>query len=163
MKHSMLKPVLLLTLTLLIALPSFAQANRGSRGDRSGRGIETLGVELNLTAEQELKMEDLRYSRESTSIELRANIQQERLKLRKLRQSNDLNKKKLYAQIEKVSDAEVKLDKSRVDHLLKVRAILDDDQFKTFSQTMQRRYGPREGQRGDRKDRRSMNSRQDRF
>ncbi|MEA3286857.1 MAG: periplasmic heavy metal sensor, partial [Candidatus Marinimicrobia bacterium] len=122
-----LQRTILLTLTLALALPSFAQPPRGIRGN--GDGQQFMRTELNLTAEQEQQMQELRFKKEAQAIDLRAELQLERLKLRKLRQTDDPNKKKLYAQVDKIGAIEVKLDKARIDHMLKVKKVLTADQF----------------------------------
>ncbi len=161
MKHKMIRPALLLALTLAVALPTIAQSQRGFRG--AGNGPQTMLSELNLTVEQEKQMQDLRFDRETVTIKLRAELQQERLLLRKLRQADDPNKKKLYAQIDKVGAIKIKMDKSRVDHMLKVRKVLTVDQFKVFSQTMRHQMGSRKGQREDMSNRHNKHFRRDRF
>jgi len=160
MKQTLIKPALLLALTLVVAIPAIAQPQRGFRG--AGEGRETMVTELKLSAEQEQQMQDLRFAREAKAIDLRADLQQERLKLRKLRQADEPNKKKLYAQVEKIGSVEVKMDKSRIDHLLAVRGVLTEEQFKIFNQSLQRQFGQR-GERGDKRDQQSKRFHPDRF
>ncbi len=139
MKHQKMKTTLLLALTLALALPIIAEPQRGSRGNCDSP--REMRAELNLTEIQEKQMQDLRFDRELNMIDLRAKLQTEHLTLRKLRQADEPNKKKLYAQVEKVGAVKIKMDKSKVDHQLAVRKVLTEDQFKIFARTMQNNDG----------------------
>jgi Spy/CpxP family protein refolding chaperone len=161
MKRTKVKTALLLTLTLALALPMFAQPKHGSPKNRAGQ--QAMLTKLDLTAEQEQQMQDLRFAQAKRSIDLRAELQQEHLKLRQLRQADEPNKKKLYAQVEKVGAVEIKLDKARIDHMLKVQKVLTADQFKAFRSQMQHHPGPCDGQRGSKGDRLNKHFRHDRF
>lgn len=161
MKHQTLKSGILLALILAVALPTLAQPQRGFKGP--GNGPQSICDELNLTEQQEQAMQELRYDRESVMIDLRAERQSERLKLRKLRQADEPNKKKLYAQVEKVGAVQIKIDKSRVDHGLAVRKVLTKDQFKIYSQSRQHQFGQREGRRGEMRGMHNNRPRRNRF
>ncbi len=161
MKSQKLKTTLVLALLLALALPTIAQPQRGFRG--TGDQPQNIREELNLTDAQEKQMQNLRFDRESAMIDLRADLQTERLKLRKLRDADEPNKKKLYAQIDKIGAVEIRIGKARVDHLLAAQKILTKDQFKIFSKALQHQNGPREGRRGDMRDRSNKKSFRNRF
>ncbi len=131
--------VILPLLLLALAVPSFGQKGAGKSGPRMGQGF--MIQELNLTAEQEEQMQNLRYDQEETLIKLRAKHQSAKLALRKLKQADEPNKKKIYAQIEKVGATRIAMDKARADHQMAIRKILTDEQFKMFQNKMGRMGG----------------------
>lgn len=138
-KHFIL-PILLLGLTL----PTFAQMGAG---DGYGMRKTNKLQELQLTSEQEEQMQNLRYDFEKLQIALKANIKTEQLELRKLKQADEPNKKKIHAQIEKVGEERVALEKARADHHLEIRKVLTDDQYTIFKKNMKAKAG-RKGHRG---------------
>ena len=77
-------------------------------------------------------------------IDLRASQKKEQLELKKLMSAEEPNKKKIHAQIDKISAVEAKIHKSRIDHRLAVREILTADQLKIYQQAKFHR-----GERGD--------------
>lgn len=137
MKHATKQPILILALLITFTTTSYAQAkpNRGFREE----GREKFKQELNLTDEQEAKMKELRLKQEEKMIDLRANQKKEQLALKKLMSADQPNKKKLYAQIDKISSADAKIKKARLDHRLKVRSILTDEQLKIYQKGMGKR------------------------
>ncbi len=141
-----LKRMLVPMLVIALAVPTLAQPGKGQmkRGMEGGNLLES----LDLTEEQESQIKDLRYAKEKKMINLQAKVKSENLDLRKLKRADDPNKKKIYAQIEKVSDARVAVQKARADHQLAMRKILTDEQYKIFSKGLrdrEGRKGPREG------------------
>ena len=155
MKQKMQKaliPILVLALTV----PSFAQPGKDQmkRGLRKGDLIEA----LDLTEVQESQIKDLRFSHEKQMINLQAKVKTEKLNLRELKQADEPNKKKIYAQIEKVSNARVEVDKARVDHQLAMRKVLTEEQYKIFRKGMRKAEG-RKGQRAEKSPRREHNFR----
>lgn len=159
------KPALLVLLVLALSVSAFAQPMQGRRGDRNAP--RQMSEQLNLSADQETQMQNLRFGNQAVMIDLRAGLQKERLKLRQLQQADKPNQKKIYAQIDKVGAAEVKIAKSRANHQLAVRAILTDEQFQSFGRGMQfgpDRFGGRDGNRdGNCRDRGSKRSFPNRF
>lgn len=139
MRKELKKPALLLILMIALATAAVAQPQHGMGGreNRPGDMME----KLNLTVEQEKQMQDLRFDLEKARIDLRAELQTERLALKQLRKVDAPNKKKIYAQIDKVGAVEIKIEKARVDHRLAARNILTDDQFKVFQQGMHQGQG----------------------
>ncbi len=139
MRKELKKPALLLILIIALVTTVVAQPQRGFGGQeyRSGEMMD----KLNLTVEQEKQIQDLRFDLEKVSINFRAKLQTERLKLRQLSLADEPNKKKIHAQIDKIGAIEVQLDKARVDHRLAARKILTEDQFKIFRLGMHQRQG----------------------
>lgn len=134
MKHKTNRSILVLTLLIALTSTSFAQRpdRRGQNEDRPAK----LWQELKLTEEQEAKMKDLRLAQQEKMIDLRADKQKAELGLRKLMSADEPNKKKIYAQVDKVAATEVKIEKSRIDHRLEVRGLLTDEQLKVYQKAM---------------------------
>ncbi|MBT3228937.1 MAG: periplasmic heavy metal sensor [Candidatus Marinimicrobia bacterium] len=145
--NKMTKRVVLPFLMLAIALPSFGQRGAGKSGQGTGQGL--MIQELNLTAEQEDQMQSLRFDKEEILIKLRAKQQSAQLELRKLKRADEPNKKKIYAQIDKVGAARVAIDKARADHHMDVRKVLTAEQFDIFQSKMGRMGGRNFHGRGD--------------
>ena len=141
------KPILLMLIITALVSTTFAQGMRG-HGRQDGPPVMML-EKLNLSAEQQTQMQDLRYEHQEDMIGMRADLQSERLKLRRLVGTDEPNKKKIHAQIEKVGAAEIKIDKSRADHRLSMLTLLDDDQKKIFREGFHQRGGRFDGDRGD--------------
>lgn len=146
--YKITKRFILPLLLVALALPTFAQ--KGPARDGSGLGKGEKFQDLKLTAEQEDQMKDLRYANEKVLIQLRADQKTSQLELRKLKQADEPNKKKIYAQIDKVGKQRTAIEKARVDHFLEVRKVLTDEQFKVFQKKMEKRAGRKDGPRGDR-------------
>ena len=86
-------------------------------------------------------MQNLRFDHEEVLIKLRAKQQSAQLVLRKLKRADEPNKKKIYAQIDKVGAARVAIDKARANHHLEIRKVLTDEQFDIFQSKMARKGG----------------------
>ncbi|MCF7824295.1 MAG: Spy/CpxP family protein refolding chaperone [Candidatus Marinimicrobia bacterium] len=142
MNHKLNKPALMLFLIMVFSLSAIAQPMNGPA--KQGKGRMMMSEELNLTADQEKQMQELRFDHDSRMIDLKAKLQAERLEMRKLMAADEPNEKKIYGQIEKISTAEVKIEKARIDHKLAVRKILTAEQLKIFRNEM----GNRDGQFG---------------
>lgn len=148
------------TTLLLATLIAFTSLSYGQQMKRPGRGQQApqkMMQELNLTDEQADKMKELRLDHESDMIDLQASLKKQKLEMRKLMGEDQPNKKKIYTQIEKINDVDVKIQKEKVDHRLAVRSILTEEQLKIYKKGMMmknRRGGPEghcnEGGRGNR-------------
>lgn len=158
MRKQLKKPAVLLLLTAILTVTAFGQPNRAS-GDRNHGSMD----KLNLTVEQEKQMKELRFKHETVMIDLRADLQTERLKMRQLSSADVPNKKKIHAQIEKAGAAEIKMEKARADHKLAVRAILDDEQFKMFRHGFMNKHHGFAGDRDDFKGKGDKSPRHKRF
>ena len=133
------KYLILPILLLGLSMPTLAQM--GPAGDGSGMEKANKLQELQLTIEQEDQMQNLRYDFEKVQITLKANLKTEQLELKKLKQADEPNKKKIHAQIEKVGDERVALEKARADHHLEIRKVLTEDQYKIFKKKMKGKAG----------------------
>lgn len=141
------KTILLTSLIMMLAIPIFAQEGTPDyeRGERQRKNLEM----LQLTADQEDQMKTLRYEHEKKRITLQANLRSQQLELKRLKQSDDPNRRKIHAQVEKVGQARVDIGKSRADHQLEVRQILSKEQYKTFQKNRYQRGGKRFHHKGN--------------
>jgi Spy/CpxP family protein refolding chaperone len=135
MMKQFIHPILFLALTL----PAFSQI--GVPGDGPAMGKDNIFQELQLTSEQEDQMRTLRYNLEKKLIQLQANLKTEQLELKKLKQADEPNKKKIHAQIEKVGQERIALEKARADHHLEIRKILTVEQYRKFKGDTKARGG----------------------
>ena len=109
--------------------------------DRGFAGQE----KLQLTAEQEQAMEELRFDQQEQMIDLRSKLDKQELELRKLESQEEPNAKKINAQIEKIGATRIEIAKARAAHRMAVDKILTPEQRKQH-----RKFGPRGDQgRGD--------------
>ena len=146
MKTTLMKKSLISLMSLAIALPMLAQPGSGGQSYQKEKGA--MREQLNLTEAQESQMQELRFAHEKDMINLKAKLQVEKLELRKLKQADEPNKKKVYAQIEKVGAARVAMDKAQFDHQLAVGKILTDEQYKIFLKMMAKKGRGMDGHRG---------------
>lgn len=130
MKLKRWQRIIIVSMILVLVIPAVAQP----RADFDGSRKPPIGMleELQLTEDQELQMKDLRFKHEKTMIGLRANLDQEKLKLKELKLADEPNRKRIHSQIEKVGEAKTDIAKSRVDNRLEIRKMLTDDQRKIF-------------------------------
>ena len=87
---------------------------------------------LNLTDEQTKKFEDIHYQHQKKAITMRAEIESARLDLGRLMRADEPDRRAIEAQIDKVSQARVGLEKDRVGQMLEMRALLTPEQRKTW-------------------------------
>ena len=146
--YKITKRFILPLLILAFTLPTFAQ--RGSARDGAGPGKEGRLQELQLTDEQEDRMQDLRYDHAKILIDLKADLKTAQLELKRLKQADEPIKKKIHAQIEKVGKQRIAIDKARADHHLEIRKVLTEDQFKIFQKKMRAKAGHRGNRKGGR-------------
>lgn len=148
--NTILKRMMLPLLILSLVLPSFGQGGPAKGAGKAGQG--KMIQELNLTEAQEDQMQDLRFAHEKVMIDLRADMKKAQLDLRQLKMADEPSKKKIYAQIDKVGEARIAMEKAKADHQLEVRKVLTDEQYKIFKQKMGRE-GHKDGKRMNREKR----------
>ena len=137
MKQATLKWSLISLLILVLAIPAFSQPDMGSRKHMAQS--EQFAENLKLTPDQQTQMEGLRYSHEKAMINLQATLKTEMLEVKQLKLADEPNRKKIFAQIDKVGAARIAIEKAKADHQLEVRKILSEEQYKVFRMKMQRK------------------------
>jgi Spy/CpxP family protein refolding chaperone len=105
---------------------------------------------LNLTPEQQQKMEDLRYVHQKDMIKFREELSLKRLDLQREMQKDSPDR----ATVDRIADdlgaLRTRMGRARVDHLLDVRKILTPEQWSKARELMQAHRAQRMGGRGGR-------------
>ena len=87
---------------------------------------------LNLTAEQEIKIEGLRLSHEEAMIKLRADLELKELEMRKIRSSDKMSRSEMLRITKEISAIKDEMALARVNHRMDVYDNLDANQRKTW-------------------------------
>ena len=123
MKKSM---ITITALALMLLLPGILLAGRGRMPGEMGK------VGLELDDKQLDELGKLRLEHRIGNIELVAEQRKLRLKMRMELLKSEPSRKELERFAGEIGIVRGKIQKNRIDHLLKVREILDDDQWKRF-------------------------------
>ncbi|MBN2602042.1 MAG: periplasmic heavy metal sensor [Candidatus Marinimicrobia bacterium] len=119
----------LTTAIILLAIPALVLAGPGKMAQ--GRKMASERMEmckmLNLTEEQQKKMDDMRVAHQKEMIPLQADIKLADIELGELIRAGDTSKK-LDAAIKKVNDLKAKQFEKQVKHRMEVASILTDEQ-----------------------------------
>ncbi len=131
----------LTAMIITFAIPALVLAGpRKMMKDKPGTmGRMESCAELNLTAEQQQKIDALRLAHQKEMVPLRADIQLAKLELEELVRAGDTSKK-LDAAIQKVNELESKQYQKQVKHRVAVANVLTDEQ-KAIWRTRCRAYG----------------------
>jgi Spy/CpxP family protein refolding chaperone len=100
--------------------------NKMKRGERNLK-------ELNLTDSQKLKFKEIRFANEEANIDIEAKIKKNRLEMKKIRLSENIDEEVLMNLIDKGSLLKSELVKSKTRMWLNIRNILDDEQKKNWA------------------------------
>lgn len=127
MKHLNLK--IAFVLTLLITGLTFAQAQKRAMG----YGPHANGCKmLDLTDEQEEKIDDLRTEHMKTMLPLRNELNEKRARLHTLRTAEKYNASETEKVLEEMSNIKLKMAKERENHKQEVRSLLTEEQRLKF-------------------------------
>jgi Spy/CpxP family protein refolding chaperone len=110
-----------LVLGSLLAAPALAGDNLASK--------RKLLRDVGLGPDQIKKIEDIYYRTEQDAIDIRRDLQKARLELRRLLSVDQPDERAIYGQLEKISDIDLKLKKTRIGALLAVRKLMTRDQW----------------------------------
>ena len=136
-------------LTLLMAAPSAQARPRHWRGHGGGGGgFSRVAEMLNLTPQQREAIRKIRYDSKREMIRARAELQLARLDLRQLTEKHRPNLAKVSAAIDKVGALELKLKKSRILMMLKMKALLTPEQAAKAAELRRQRRARWGGRRG---------------
>ncbi len=139
--------VLGLMALLFVSISTFAQ--RGPRGDRNfdnrnGRGLIE---KLDLTEDQQSKIEKLRVGHFKATQDLRDQLNEKEVKLKSLMNDDDVDNKGIEKLVNEISDIKKSLMLARVNHQIEVRALLNDEQKAKFDMMAHNRGGRRQMRR----------------
>lgn len=123
-----------LALALLVPLAVSAQ--------EEAEDVMRPAAALDLSEEQMEAMAAMRTAHRMAMIDLRAEQKKLRLEMMTELRKSDPDRGKLEATIDKLSTVREKIEKQRLGHLLSVRDVLNDDQWKVF---LRRHHGMRAG------------------
>lgn len=134
----MKRSIFLVIAATLIAVTTYGQmGNRSFKfygsGDRYGYGLNDdcriVNVIDNLTDSQKEQIEEIRYDHQLQALELRNEIDKNRLELRKIRRSDNPDKDAIINLVEKNGELRTALQKSRVEMMFEVESVLTEDQL----------------------------------
>jgi protein CpxP len=96
----------------------------GRRADRMAR----LQERLNLSDEQSTRLREIRESRKPEAAQLRSNARTARLDLRRLLESETLDRKAVDAKVKEIADLHAATFRARIDTMLAMREVLTPEQ-----------------------------------
>jgi Spy/CpxP family protein refolding chaperone len=111
-------------LVVSFVMDTSAQNRKFKRGDYGHRMIEN----LNLTDDQQTKVDDLRIKHQKEMIDLRSDLDKARLDVRELKNKKDFNRSDLLSLTEKMNNIKNKIALARTNHQMDVYELLDDKQ-----------------------------------
>lgn len=128
MKKVIIAIVVSLTLSSVLSEDLFAQKrsvrNWDERGFSQGRMLDR----LDLTAEQENAISDLRYDHQMQAAELRSKLTQNRIQLQKLFDEDNVDENAVMNIVEENNSIRNQLSKNRMEMRLKINSILTPEQ-----------------------------------
>ncbi|HUV36470.1 MAG TPA: periplasmic heavy metal sensor [Patescibacteria group bacterium] len=123
----MRKSIIIFTVLVLTLLLSGTVVAQG--GERCGeRGMRDLGLDK----DQIEQFEKARIEHRLEMIDLRAEQRKLRLTMHTELRDGEPDRAELERLVEKIADVRERIEKRRLDHLLAVRKVLNDDQWKQF-------------------------------
>ena len=108
--------------------PAVGSRNLRDRAVGRAQGMREMARELNLTATQKDRLEDVRDQHRRKAIAMRADLEVARLDMRKLMRADQPDRRAIEAQIDRTSAMRAELQKARMAALLDARAILTPQQ-----------------------------------
>lgn len=95
--------------------------------------------ELQLTEDQQKKLEKIFYNHLEKVTDLRAKVEKEELKLKELLDQKTIDEKEAFSQVERLLDARKEMEKIRAELFLKVRTILNYEQWQKVKNRFQKK------------------------
>lgn len=123
-----MKNIIVFIIILALAANSFAQPEKW----KSHFPKEKFAKFLNLTEEQEKKIEDLKYNLNKSVIDIRAKIEKNRLELKKLFNDSNIDEKKIILLTDENSKLQSEIKNLRIKNWLEIYKLLDKDQQKKW-------------------------------
>lgn len=115
------------------------------RGDRMGR----LQQRLNISDEQSTRLREIRESRQPEAVRLRTDARAARQDLRRLLQSETLDRKAVDAKVKEIADFHATALRARIDTMLAMREVLTPEQRQKWQELRNERgMGARREHRG---------------
>ena len=136
---------LAVAIILAAAVNFYPQKSDQPRGERF-RG--QMHQKLNLTDEQQNKIDQLRIEHQKAMIDLRADMQKKRLTMKELMQKGDYTRADYIKVVNEMNAARDKITTAKANHRMDVYELLNADQKKIFNDhpmMMGKRHGDRDG------------------
>jgi Spy/CpxP family protein refolding chaperone len=126
-----MKKITILMITLLTVTTVWAQGMGRMQGMKSGQPGPGMMMQerLNLTDEQVTQLQDLRLVHQKEVIPYHSDLKIKRLELREMIAKGE-SEKALLKKNEEINEIKTKLSELRLKHLLKVREIVGEENFK---------------------------------
>lgn len=137
--------ILSLTSILLLSLVLFAQPGRGPGGGQGAPGGRWMERALDLSAEQESKIEDLRLQHQKQMLPMRSKLESLQTDLHLAMTADTFDKGKAEKIVNDMQKVRTEMQMSRVLHQQAVRSLLTPEQRKKFDLHILSRKGPRDG------------------
>lgn len=128
MKKVIIAIVVSLTLSSVLSGDLFAQKRAYRQWDKHDFNQERLIDRLDLTAEQEDAIKDMRYEHQMQAAELRSKLTQNHLQLQKLFDEDNVDESAVMNLVEENNSIHNQLSKSRMEMRLKINSILTPEQ-----------------------------------
>ena len=96
---------------------------------------------VDLTDEQENTISELRYEHQMQAIELKSKLKQNRLKLEKLFENENVDESEVMGIVEQNNDIHAQLSNMRMDMRLKINSLLTPEQREQIKEQMKNRPG----------------------
>lgn len=141
-----MKNTIIALFSVIFVLALLSDANAQKRRDMR-QNYPRMQEQLNLTDQQENKLEDLRTSHQEKMIDLRAELDKARIENKRLRRSENINRNELLNQTKKMGEIKNKMAEARTNHYMDVYESLTDEQRKIWNEQKGNRSGFREGRR----------------
>lgn len=125
--------IILIAIALLLVGTALAFPGKpegmGYRDGSGEKGMrQHLRDELELTDQQIEQFEEMKYERRLASIDLRANLEKEQIEMERLMSADNLDRKKIMSQAEKVADLQKEMHLARIEGKLDMMEILTEEQ-----------------------------------
>jgi len=125
---------LIFMLAVLFAVVSLNQEAYSQKGDnsKSKNFRMNLKEQLNLSEDQEKKIEDLRLTREESMIKFRSDLELKDLEMRKLKSSEKFSRSEMINLTKEINAIKNDMALTRVNHQMDIYELLDESQRKIW-------------------------------
>jgi Spy/CpxP family protein refolding chaperone len=148
--------LVLLSITLIGSIIAHPGCGEG-KGERPESGemfrMKDFREEIGLSDQQLAKIEEMKYQRRLSAIDLRASLEKERLEMEKLMADAKFDRNKIFKQAEKVAELEKQMTLARIQGRLDMMELLTAEQRDKIKDMRHERPMMRRSKEGDRDDR----------
>jgi Spy/CpxP family protein refolding chaperone len=138
MKKAFAIAVLILVSFIAITAQPAPRGERGMCGSKEMNFKHMMMEKLNLTDEQKDNIQNIHLNLEKEIVDLKANIQKNRIELKQLMIGDKLNKNDITALIVENNEIQGKIKKLKIDNWFKIYSQLDDSQKSIFKKSFGR-------------------------